>query len=64
MQKKKNINLDWNESLMSPMRSAIDRVFWEVLDHSCDMFKAQAAQVIKDALNELDSRLRGEPDTF
>ena len=62
VQKKKNINLNWNwnEDLLAPMRQHIDLAFRTVLDESYEMFKAQAAQAIKDVLNELDNTLKGQ----
>ncbi|KAJ4381797.1 hypothetical protein N0V86_003162 [Didymella sp. IMI 355093] len=62
--KKRGIDLHWNEELMLPMRSAIDQIFRTIIDESCDMFEAQAAQSIKDALNELDNTLKGDPQAL
>ncbi|KAF3034625.1 hypothetical protein E8E12_006678 [Didymella heteroderae] len=59
--KKRGINLHWNEDLMSPMRPAIDQIFRKILDESCDIFQAKAAQTIKNALNELDNTLKDDP---
>lgn len=50
--------MNWNEDLMSPMRSAIDQAFHIVLDNSCETFKAEAAQIVKNALNNLDNTLK------
>lgn len=49
--------MNWNEDLMSPMRSAIDEAFRVILDDSCGDFEAEAVQLIKDTLSDLDRAL-------
>lgn len=64
VQKKKGLNINWNEELISPVRPAIDQAFRAILDDSCETFKAEAAQMIKDALSALDKTLKGKSDMF
>jgi hypothetical protein len=59
VQKKKGINMNWNEELLSPLRPAIDQAFRTILDDSCETFKAEAAQTIKSTLSDLDNTLKG-----
>ena len=55
--------MNWNESLMSPVSEIIDQAFRTIIDESCDKFKAEAAQVSKEAMRELDHTLKSEsPD--
>lgn len=58
IQKKKNIHLNWNEDLLYPVKPAIDTAFRKILDHSCEAFKAQSAQIVTQALRDLDFVLR------
>jgi hypothetical protein len=58
--KKKGINMNWNEDLIASVRPAIDQVFRVILDDSCERFKAEAAQTIKDALGALDNTLKSK----
>lgn len=51
--------MNWNEDLIAPMRSAIDLIFRDLLDDSCDRLGAEAAQIAKDALSGLDNTLKG-----
>ncbi|KAH7083176.1 hypothetical protein BKA63DRAFT_584450 [Paraphoma chrysanthemicola] len=60
-QKKKNLFLNWNEELMSSVRPVIDQAFRSLLDTSCENFKAEAAQVIKEALRDLNHILKNDP---
>ncbi|KAH7093109.1 hypothetical protein FB567DRAFT_609442 [Paraphoma chrysanthemicola] len=61
VQKKKNLFLNWNEELMSSVRPVIDQAFRSLLDRSCETFKAEAAQVIKEALRDLNHILKNDP---
>ncbi|KAF2130344.1 hypothetical protein P153DRAFT_375119 [Dothidotthia symphoricarpi CBS 119687] len=60
-QKKKGINMNWNENLMSAVRPTIDVTFRTLIDENCDTFKAEAAQASKDTLRELDHMLKNDP---
>jgi hypothetical protein len=60
VQKKKNLNLNWNEELLSSMRPVIDQAFRTLLDKSCENFKAEAAQAIKEALRDLNHVLKSK----
>ncbi|KAJ4361430.1 hypothetical protein N0V95_001847 [Ascochyta clinopodiicola] len=62
--KKKGIHMNWNEDLIDPIRPAIDKAFRTILDSSCDTFKAEAAQTLKNALSNLDNTLKSDPQAL
>jgi hypothetical protein len=50
--------MHWNEDLLSPVRSSIDIAFRAIIDESCDLFRAEAAQDTKEVIRDLDHKLK------
>jgi len=60
VQKKKCIAMDWNEDFMWPVRPYIDVAFRAIIDESCELFKAEATQDIKEIITALDTKLKSK----
>ncbi|KAI4618246.1 uncharacterized protein J4E87_007914 [Alternaria ethzedia] len=60
VQKKKCIAMDWNEDFMWPVRPYIDVAFRVIIDDSCELFKAEATQDIKEIITALDTKLKSK----
>jgi hypothetical protein len=52
--------MDWNEDLLWPIRPYIDVAFRAIIDDSCELFKAEATQDIKDVISALDHKLKSK----
>ncbi|KAF1833697.1 hypothetical protein BDW02DRAFT_598853 [Decorospora gaudefroyi] len=61
IQKKKNLQIDWNEDLLSPARAQMDIAFRVIIDEACEIFKAEAAQETKEVIRQLDYELKNDP---
>jgi len=59
-QKKKQIVMNWDEDLLEPTRATIDAAFRAIIDGSCEVFKAEAAQAGKEVMDELDRTLKSK----
>ncbi|KAF2853205.1 hypothetical protein T440DRAFT_390747 [Plenodomus tracheiphilus IPT5] len=62
--KKKDVHINLNEDLLSYIRPRIDQAFRVVLDTSCSIFKAEAAQAIKNTFVGLSRKLRDDPQAL
>jgi hypothetical protein len=51
---------NWNDDFLKPVRDDIDRAFAKVLDGACETFKAEVAQAIKEAMSDLNYRLKSK----
>ncbi|CAO2655631.1 Nn.00g044340.m01.CDS01 [Neocucurbitaria sp. VM-36] len=63
-QKKKSIYTNWNDDLSSPVRPIIDTAFRNIIDQSTNTFKAEAAQISKEVIRELDATLKNDPQAL
>jgi hypothetical protein len=52
--------MDWNEDLLWPILPYIDVAFRAIIDDSCELFKAEATQDIKDVISALDHKLKSK----
>jgi hypothetical protein len=50
--------MNWDEDLISPVKPAIDTAFRSIIDESCEIFKAEAAQASKEVIHNLDHTLK------
>ncbi|KNG49840.1 gtpase domain-containing protein [Stemphylium lycopersici] len=63
-QKKLGIKHDLNGALLSPAKPAMENAFRTVIDIAPAAFKAQAAQAIKSGFNELNRKLKDDPQAL
>ena len=51
---------NWNDEFLAPVREGIDKAFAKIHDESCEMFKAELAQAIKEIMTALNLKLKSK----
>ncbi|KAF2651015.1 hypothetical protein K491DRAFT_782176 [Lophiostoma macrostomum CBS 122681] len=55
---------NWNDAFLSSVCAGIDRLFGKLHDDACSAFKAEIAQVIKEVMTGLNTKLKNDPQAL